>query len=369
MKPDSQFVRWGIPGWTLAISFIIFALFDNNSKIIVNTANLFATQGNGDNFWALLFAGVLTIGAGIPVGYLIYQIYFYLRWVSPVSKNGFWPPAIHGRMEEMNDSLREIKKLTLGFGEPWREGVIKDTSDHRTFWHYINPLLHEALVKIDRNDVYYRHLGYLKETLHSLGASHLGFLFGYLIYLDMKLASKELTAGDIAIILVCTVSNYFLITRGEQNRRKQKVEKRHFFDAQAELFTSMLIFVYATLNPNINQTYSPFITGAILLGLVVMWIRSVGSNDKDGTQPQDAGENEERAMIGVAFFYLALVVWCLYVSNEYGIMSKMVNWSTIFGVIIYNSITIAFLKIKQNTVDSLTMVQYYLIKLLANEKR
>jgi hypothetical protein len=178
-----------------------------------------------------------------------------------------------------------------------------------------------------------------------------------------------LTPGDVGMILVCMVVNYFLITRGEQNRRKQKIEKRHFFDAQAELFTSMLIFIYATLNPNINQTYSPYVTGAILSGLVIMWIHSVGNREPDSAESQDPGEKEERAIIGVSFFYLTIVAICFYISKDYERHSQMVNWSILFGVIIYNSITIAFLKIKQNTVDSLTMVQYYLIKLLAHEKK
>lgn len=69
---ENQFIRYGIPGWT----FII---------VIVN----YWIISNGFTFNSILdknynFVGPVTfiIGAGLPIGFLIYQLYFQFDWLA-----------------------------------------------------------------------------------------------------------------------------------------------------------------------------------------------------------------------------------------------------------------------------------------------
>ncbi len=353
MKSDSQYVRWGIPGWILFISIFLFAFLDSQPKIFTSITSLFIVNDKGESFWVILFAGVLTAGAGIPIGYIIYQIYFYLRWVSPISRNGFLPPAINGRVLEMEDSLRDIDKNKLGFNKSWRESIINETGDHRTFWHYISPLLHETLVEIDKNDVYSKHLNYLKEALHSLGANSFGFLLGYFIYIILKWQIKELTVINLSIVLICLMLNFIFLSLGEQSRRKQKELKRHITDSQAEIFTSILIALFITLNPKINNAPLHYILWAFLLVLGIIWGLSA---------------KEDRNIVWLfGILAIAISYTTLLLDENYDFI-KSINWSVLFSVLIFNSIMIAFVKIRQNTVNALTMYQYYLLNLFAEKK-
>jgi hypothetical protein len=354
MKSDSQYVRWGIPGWTLFIAFFLFSFIDSDPTIFKTITSLFVINDKGESFWVILFAGVLTAGAGIPIGYIIYQIYFYLRWVSPISRNGFLPPAINGRMVEMEDSLRDIDKDKLGFNKTWRNSIINETSDHRTFWYYISPLLHETIVEIDKNDVYSKHLNYLKEAMHSLGANSLGMLFGYTFYIILKWQAKELTLLNLFMVLTCTSLNFFFLYVGEQSRRKQKVKGKHITDSQAEIFISMLIFVFVALNPNINNEFTHYVLEIFLIILGVIWGWSA---------------KEDRKIIWPIVGLTTIISYVLLKVNETNSFVQYINWSVALSALIFSAIIIAFVKTKQNTVNALTLYQYYLICLLAEKRK
>lgn len=354
MKSDSQYVRWGIPGWILFIAIFFFAFIDTEQKLFTTITSLFVVNDKGESFWVILFAGILTAGAGIPIGYIVYQIYFYLRWVSPISRNGFLPPAINGRMVEMEDSLRDIEKNNLAFRRPWRKSIIDETGDHRTFWYYISPLLHETLVEIDKNDVYSKHLNYLKEALHSLGANSLGLLIGYAFYIILKWQVKELDLLNLFLTLTCSSLNFFFLYLGEQSRRKQKILGRHITDIQSEIFTSILIFIFVILNPNINNASTHLVLGIFLIILGAIW---------------GWGAEDDRKLIWFIVGITAISSYTFVLLNDTYQFTQYVNWSIALSILIFNSIMIAFVKIRQNTVNALTMYQYYLLCLFAEKRK
>lgn len=89
--------RWGIPGWSVIISLILFICFDfiggGGNKIL----NIVKSMIDDSDILELAICGIVVAGAGIPIGYFLYQIYFYFRWNSPWSKEGPLSPVIGGR--------------------------------------------------------------------------------------------------------------------------------------------------------------------------------------------------------------------------------------------------------------------------------
>jgi hypothetical protein len=86
---SNKFLRWGIPGWLIPVTMLIFIVLDalsaNDSLMYETISGIFEAS----DFIQIIFAAVLVSGAGIPIGFIIYQIYYYLRWSSPFSGKGF----------------------------------------------------------------------------------------------------------------------------------------------------------------------------------------------------------------------------------------------------------------------------------------
>jgi len=321
---------------------------DNRMYLAINDA--FQSEG----IWTLILTGFLVAGAGIPLGFLIYQIYFYLRWVSPMSKNGLFPPFLHGRMAEMKDSLRNIDIQKLALKKEWRKVVIDETKDHRSVWHYISPFLHEVLLEVDKNDVLHKHLSYLKETLHSLGASHLGFSFGFFTYLIMKWKLNQAPLAALIVVLLVSTGNVYMISKEDHGRKRfHDPSVYKYVETPAEVFVASLFFLYATLNPAFNRALPDYLLWITLIALGIFWGRSA---------------HENKWGIWGSLAILTIGAFLLYNSAKYPEFSQDLNWPVILSILIFNSLTIIFLKIRQNTVEALTSFQYY-ITMLFLEKR
>jgi len=337
-----------------AVAFILFILIDyasaNDNRMYLAINDAFKSEG----IWTLILAGFLIAGAGIPLGFLIYQIYFYLRWVSPVSKNGLFPPFLHGRMMEMKDSLRNIDINKLALKKEWRKVIIDETKDHRSIWHYLSPFLHEALLEVDRDDTLHKHLNYLKETLHSLGASHLGFSFGFFTYLIMKWKLDQAPLTSLLIALLVSTCNIYLASKEDYGRKRfhdPSVYKH--VETPAELFVAALFFFYLTLNPGLNLFVPNHLLWVTVVLLGAFWGKSA---------------HENKWGIWGSVTVLTVCAAILYNSTSYNEVSQNINWPVILSILIFNTITIVFLKIRQNTVESLDTFQYY-ITMLFLEKR
>ena len=81
MDSTKQAIRWGIPGWIFVFYFFFFQLigvFLNNFIVLhrnftfFDLLNLFSKMGNSFGTTIVLVISIL----GIPIGYIIYQIYF-----------------------------------------------------------------------------------------------------------------------------------------------------------------------------------------------------------------------------------------------------------------------------------------------------
>lgn len=344
MKSDSQFIRWGIPGWMVAVSFITFMVLDYFSANDLTTFNAINNISlDTQAIWWLVFAGFLVAGAGIPLGFLIYQIYFYFRWVSPVSKDGLLPPLINGRMTEMNDSLKDLDPVKLGLKSKWREKLITASKDHRSIWHYISPFLHEIFLELDKDNVLHNHINYLKETMHSVGASYLGVTFGYLAYLTTKWKLTQASLSSLAYVVATTIVFVFLLSVENKNFRKSKSGEKYSGD-YAEILLGCLIFLYGTLNPGLNKElhhalWAIFVIGGLLLGYSL----------KQRTKMIIA--------LTIGLFFISLAIYNLPIFQS--TLGK-IDWPITLSIICFEFLTIVFLKIRQNTIDQLTSFQYHL---------
>ena len=53
---------------------------------------------------------ILVAASGIPIGFSIYQFYFFLRWNSPFTREGLLSPIIPGRKSDMEHSDKGYKQ-------------------------------------------------------------------------------------------------------------------------------------------------------------------------------------------------------------------------------------------------------------------
>ncbi len=144
-------------------------------------------------------AALLAAIAGVPLGFCIYQAYFWLRWNSPVSRDGFLPPLVVGREEDLDRTTRDLAPDDLTRGAAWRERWVSHKlykTDHGWRWRYLENLFTEAAQYIDTDlaglSIYARHRTLL-DLMHTLGASLAGIYLGYLAYL---LAKVKLEVGS-----------------------------------------------------------------------------------------------------------------------------------------------------------------------------
>ena len=81
----TKLARWIIPGWISILSFLAFIIIDigftapGKEKIFVSLSDLFHIIPTSNDF----FTAILVAASGIPIGFSIYQFYFFLRWSFP----------------------------------------------------------------------------------------------------------------------------------------------------------------------------------------------------------------------------------------------------------------------------------------------
>lgn len=202
---QSRFIRWGVPGWMMLLAFLYYSIIDILLSSDSKSNKLFSfIMGLGTNSILTTSAlgavvALLVAASGIPLGFFIYQIYFYIRWNSPFSRHGLMPPLIAGRLNDLERTMDGIDEADLVNNDTWRKDWISNplySKDHGWKWRYIENYFTEILLRIDNQFdgasllLRYR---YLLDLLHTLGASLFGIYFGYLGYLMFKVKAQDLS--------------------------------------------------------------------------------------------------------------------------------------------------------------------------------
>ncbi len=352
MKGFDTFLRWGIPGWTTFISFIIFVASDYLSANDSTMFHVINKALSAEGLWQTLMAGWLIVGAGIPLGFIIYQIYFYLRWNSPVSRDGLLPPFIVGRNAELLDTVRDLTPNDLTFSESWRLKLYND-EDHKAKWYYLARLITDALTDEQEPDIIYGRHSYLMNMLHSLGASHVGLIIGFFAYLLFKwrLGQAELWWAVVAVVIV------FISVFLHSKEDLRNTEKPHFLSFTivhpAEVFLGSLFFLYFSLNPGLNDLFPYFIPFffSLLVGLYWGW-----------------SSRECRKFIWGLSILLVLIVVLVGYGGLLNVVVKNLNWPILLATLLFASLSLAFLKNRQNAREQLVTMEYYYLHKYTQKK-
>lgn len=353
MKDQATFIRWGIPGWTAAMTFVIFVFSDylsvNDNRMFILLNQAFASAG----IWQAILAGLLVAGAGVPLGFIIYQVYFYLRWNSPISRDGLFPPSIVGRWADIKDTIKDLDEEALALGESWRQRL-SSGKDHRASWHYLSALIYDAISSADSNNIVYNRYNYLKDLVHALGASHLGLTLGFGAYLIVKWKIWQAGLGwpfiSIAIMFVVLM----LVSKEDGRNKKPLKLLRMRVEYPAELFLSSLIFIFLSLNPALNTVIPFFLPSLMCIGVFLLWGWSV---------------RQSREIIWGWTLVLVGIVYILHISPWLYVITIWVNWPVVFSTLIFSCISLVFLKNRQNTREDMTTMEHYYLQQFINSKR
>lgn len=230
---QSRFIRWGIPGWMMFLAFASYIAIDillspepqkNSLEILLEQFVLYTTSNAAISALVVL----LVAAAGVPLGFFLYQIYFYIRWNSPFSRDGFLPPFIVGRWEELDKILDNINVRALAGNDPWRKKVIKDPMfaiDHGLKWRYIEYFFIETLQKVENNpsgsNLYSRYR-YLMDILHILGAGLFGIYAGYLGYLFAKVKAGNISLTMMMLVNIVLLGGLMMLLEVEDKVKQNK---------------------------------------------------------------------------------------------------------------------------------------------------
>lgn len=206
----AKLTPWVVPGWTAIIAFllfvsldIIFSPSDSPSRLYKDISEFMQSISAID---AVLLS-VLVAGSGIPIGFLIYQFYFFLRWNSPFSGDGLWF-LIPGRKRDLAMTTRGLNSK-IALHSSWRRKIIEHPlyeNDHGYKWRYVESLFLQACAELDSKhpelSIYSRHR-YLHEVVHTLGASIGAVYLGFACYAAFKVLKEGL---PLILYLVGTIS-------------------------------------------------------------------------------------------------------------------------------------------------------------------
>lgn len=348
---NSNYLRWGIPGWTLFFSLVLFIIID---LLLGNDDAMFQLVSESSNTFNLIEAALsiaLVAGAGIPIGFLLYQIYYYIRWNSPSSNNGLLL-LFNGRNKELQNTLNglDIKDITE------EKGFTIKTEDHREMWDFISPMLIEAISNEKGSKYLENRHRYLLDILHSLGTSYLGIVLGFGTYLILKWTLGEPT-NLIWIIIsapITTIIVMKLLSLEEKHDRKQFSILKFKVRNPAELYLTMISFLFISLNPELNRLLPYEIPTIISLVLVFVIFWGILTKDL------------RKTTIFLTAFFLILIIPLRSTNSAH--LLRSIDWSILLSIIIFNFLTIVFLKNRETSRKTLITFQNYLLLKLFNKK-
>ncbi len=239
----TRLARWVIPGWVAIALLIVFFAIDY--EFSPNGRNVFKCL-YGNNIRTLGIQDTLSIIAllaalSVPLGFIIYQMYYYLRWNSPFSRDGSTPFFNSpGRMRESNFVLVDFSDKSvldsdsLGSDEwskAWREHVLF-AINHKFRWQYIELLFYDIIFRMSNGRQWLHRYRYRQEILHTLGAASVSVVISFFVYLLAKMSTEclRLPAKGVGYVLASLVV-YFVI---HWIMNKENETFRDLYEAKAD---------------------------------------------------------------------------------------------------------------------------------------
>lgn len=302
---------------------------------------------------------LLVAAAGIPLGFFIYQIYFYIRWNSPFSRDGMFPPFIEGRMNDLKRVMDGISDEEITGGVKWRKDWIEMPSfrnDHTMEWRYIENYFTEITARLKDEGVnLYARYRYLMDLLHTLGAGLFGIYLGYLGYLlaivKIKHYSFTLLAAVNSIlfaILILSLEWEDKQRREDHNENKNSVKQN--ITVMYLLFICIILYLGSPSPYLIPYESIHLVLRSAIVGLVIsVWIYSRWKLIKD--------------------IFLRELVLLIFIAGFAGILSQVIKafipssyWNIGWPIWVFLVTNLIFIRNRQNTRDDLIALQNYTIK-------
>ncbi|AWX55172.1 hypothetical protein AB432_009020 [Brevibacillus brevis] len=163
MNTEFQILRWGIPGWVFLATFLMFKLAAVNFEIET------LTKPFGTNLSALAGLAAFFAALGVPIGYVLYQMYFCYKWTFGGKRSYLAAKDVPG--------LEGI-------------GIGNTREDWRTIERHMDKMMTLEVPKknINYKDLQRRYEWYSNRTsrTHGLGASVVAMIFGLLTFLALN---------------------------------------------------------------------------------------------------------------------------------------------------------------------------------------
>ena len=323
-------------------------------------------------------AAILIIAAGVPLGFVVYQAYFFLRWNSPASRDGL-SGLMAGRSRDLVRMTNGIPAQKLWRGPRWRRKWVESEyykKDHKDKWRYIEMLFTEASQLIDSKftgvSFYQRHR-YLHEVMHTIGAS-IGAIYiafaSYIFYMGIVEGIQILTYGTLTG-LACAFLFYFINSENLQRhkyelKRKKATKSTSNLPVQAKIlgfsvydpaagFLYLVIALHFVFNPIFHQptnNWTDLIARLIpLLFASMFWIISRGLNWR-GFLLHDISMTLVLPAAMIGLFY-----------NIYGNTISSFDWGYISASTVFLAGSLFLLKNRQNAAGDMIALENYLLKL------
>jgi hypothetical protein len=383
---QSRFIRWGIPGWMMFLAFISYSIIDIllSPESEKNGLGIFLKKITGNitsNAPASAVVVLLVAAAGIPLGFFIYQLYFYVRWNSPFSRDGLLPPFIVGRWDDLNRTLTGVKTENIIGDDAWRLDWTKNPLyeiDHGWKWRYIENYFIQIVQTLDsrQNELgLFTRYRYLMDLLHTLGAGLFGIYLGYLGYLFAKVKADSISLTILILVTVITLAPLIRILEKEDSIKrgseiidpvvmetKQLIIRPFKFFPFIQLSNPSVIylfFLFALLylgspSPYINQAtvwLTIFRTTLLILFMFAWWF-----------------SKRKNILASIRWSETCLIALLIIISLQ--ISQWLINWDSFhlewwnigWSILIFLITNTIFIKNRQNTRDDLIAMQNYTIK-------
>jgi hypothetical protein len=388
----TRFLRWGIPGWIAILSFVIFTVTDllgnpdGLRKLNEYVGGVIAVTGQSST----AAAAILVAAAGLPLGFIIYQFYFFIRWNSPFSRDGLFPPFIVGRSTDLKRTLRDFTDSQIAGKDRWRKDWIDHPAyaqDHSFSWRYVvEGLVPEAIQKLDtryngtRINERYR---YLLDILHTLGASIIGTYLAFLLYLIQKgflervpIITHSIFLGVVMGIFLFLLEKEDLFRQSRQSPDRIKdhpnfpgavyawqsrgwlkqigaIEINHPAFLFLVIFAMTLFFVDPHLvSPTLDSNADGLFRIAMIVLFTLIW--------RKATMP----DGEKNGIVLGMFVGIATNLLLRWQSH----LLAWFDWSFLFPVFVFLVMNLTMLKNRQNARDDLSALQYYTLQRYLTEQ-
>lgn len=187
MNSEMQILRWGIPGWITLLTYIILVLSINNFDVFEYASANTLEGGYLAGMTAILVA------VGVPLGYIIYQVYFFAKWKYP-KKN---IDLIFKELDLYKTLRKKNRKIS------WN--LVERTTDA-----YITMF---GTSRVNYKDIIRRYDSFKSRTdrVHGLGATIWGIVLSWISFTSIHLFVYEINVINNTVFIFTSVMLFILV--------------------------------------------------------------------------------------------------------------------------------------------------------------